>query len=459
MSDHGSTSTHSSNDADRLVRKIKENLDGEVSLSKHLRACGYLCRLRRTINTGGPLAAAARAPLLCTGIAVWRLGRVDATVDEDHARLLQRTCTLIFAVLCMSELSGRVDRLADTLATLSTAESAHVDAVLEQAGRATLWELIRPRRRVRRKPGAQASYDTEADDAEHDGPDDAEVVVVVEDDEEPDEPSGGSGGGGGSRGKRSRGARWADAMRSGAGDLARGTLLQGVRQLQTDVFGPLDTLASDFFRYTAMQISETLLMPNGDRDFVTLASERSLRIAPAERAERLFNIVQNAESEAGQFVTRDLLLSLWLPTSIVGLRRTLLLSRAASTMAGVEHPEVTQRAHEVAMQGAEWTWKNSRSEAERMSVLLAGVAVMTTKGKPGEADGIRKGDAFGGRVQMPCFETAPPASGMRLALVPHAKRWILYRVSFGGMPTVLCSQAGFEGLCTCTLQLCAEERR
>tara|TARA_B110001452_G_scaffold198367_1_gene168341 strand:+ start:6010 stop:7371 length:1362 start_codon:yes stop_codon:yes gene_type:complete len=453
MSDHGSTSTHASDDPGRLVRRIRESLDGaeEVSLNRHLKACGYLCRLRRTVSSGGPLAAASRGPLLCTGIAVWRLGRVDVSVDDDHARLLQRTCTLIFAVLCMSELSGRVDRLADTLATLSTAESAHVDSLLEQAGRATLWELIRPRRRVRRKP--QASYDTEADDAEHDGPDDAEVVVV-EDDEEPDEPSGG-----GSRGKRSRGARWADAMRSGAGDLARGTLLQGVRQLQTDVFGPLDTLASDFFRYTAMQISETMLMPNGDRDFVTLESERSLRIAPAERAERLFNIVQNAESEAGQFVTRDLLLSLWLPASVVGLRRTLLLSRAASTMAGVEHPEVTQRAHEVAMQGAEWTWKNSRSEAERMSVLLAGVAVMTTKGKPGEADGIRKGDAFGGRVQMPCFETAQSTSGMRLALVPHSKRWILYRVSSGGMPTVLCSQAGFEGFCTCTLQLCAEQRR
>ena len=91
-----------------------------------------------------------------------------------------------------------------------------------------------------------------------------------------------------------------------------------------------------------------------------------------------------------------------------------------------------------------------------MCCLLAGVAVLTTKG---DEDPIRKADAFGGRVQLPFYETPPPpANALRLALVPAARRWILFRLDKRGMPRVEASQRGFEGLCNAVLQLVASLR-
>lgn len=47
-------------------------------------------------------------------------------------------------------------------------------------------------------------------------------------------------------------------------------------------------------------------------------------------------------------VLRDLLLSFLLPGGIVGVRRTLLLSRAASTAAGIDYADAVNQAHSVA---------------------------------------------------------------------------------------------------------------
>ena len=66
------------------------------------------------------------------------------------------------------------------------------------------------------------------------------------------------------------------------------------------------------------------------------------------------------------------------------------------------------------MAGAEFIWQHSKDELERACALLAGVAILTTRG--GE-DPIRKKDAFVGRVSLPFFETTPPPPGVkRLAL-------------------------------------------
>ena len=51
-------------------------------------------------------------------------------------------------------------------------------------------------------------------------------------------------------------------------------------------------------------------------------------------------------------IVRDMLLSFLLPASHVGVRKTLLLTRASSTHAGVDYPELTTRSHEVAMGGS-----------------------------------------------------------------------------------------------------------
>ena len=161
--------------------------------------------------------------------------------------------------------------------------------------------------------------------------------------------------------------------------------------------------------------------------------------------------MQAAESEAGQNILRDFVLSFLLPPAMVGVRRGLLMSRAASTNAGIDHPLAVQRAHDVAMAGAEYIWENSTDELERMCCLLAGVGILTTKGGD---DPIRKLDAFGGRVSLPFLETtAPTGSSMRLMLVPDARRWILYRIDARGSPKIVSSLSSFTGLCDSVLAL------
>lgn len=103
------------------------------------------------------------------------------------------------------------------------------------------------------------------------------------------------------------------------------------------------------------------------------------------------------------------------------------------------------------MAGSEWIWCNGTDALERMCCLLAGLAVLTTKG---QEDPIRKADAFGGRLKLPFLETPPPAADApRVVLIPSARRWVLHRIDARGRPVILCSLHGFEGFCDVALQL------
>lgn len=102
------------------------------------------------------------------------------------------------------------------------------------------------------------------------------------------------------------------------------------------------------------------------------------------------------------------------------------------------------------MAGTEYIWQHSTDPLERACALLAGVAVLTTRG--GE-DPIRKKDAFLGRVSLPFLETTPPPPGVkRLVLIPDQRRWVLYKIGKDNSPTVLCNLRGFEGMCDCLLE-------
>jgi hypothetical protein len=109
----------------------------------------------------------------------------------------------------------------------------------------------------------------------------------------------------------------------------------------------MEALGPRFYRAAAERLAVGMLLPDGDRDFCTLDAA-SIARSDEERTEKLLNIVQAGESEAGQGVARALMLSLCLPASVVGVRRTLLLSRQAYATAGVDHPKVVERAHNVA---------------------------------------------------------------------------------------------------------------
>jgi len=240
------------------------------------------------------------------------------------------------------------------------------------------------------------------------------------------------------------------ALRSAAA--AMQTPAEGAASNATAAWRRLETLAPVFFRNSADAMAFRMLLPDGDADFVSLDAGRLARLSEGERSSKLAAIAQAAESESGQSVARSLMLSFLLPPSVVGTRRSLLLSRQANTQAMIDHPNEVERAHNLAMAGTEWIFDKGADDLERAVALLAGVAMLTTEGSE---EGVRKGSACDGRVQLPFFETPPPAkpSALRLAFVPHLRRWVLYRLDKRGKPAVVCSQRGFEGLCTAALLL------
>jgi hypothetical protein len=186
-------------------------------------------------------------------------------------------------------------------------------------------------------------------------------------------------------------------------------------------------------------------MLKSERDFMTLSTQRIRSLTAKDRENALSSVISAAESESGQSVLRDLVMSFLLPRKVVGQRRTLLLSRETSARASKEFPWVASLAHEVAMQGAEHVFEHSKSELKRVCALLTGIAMLTTTGTD---DTIRKATAFNGLVQLPFLETVPPSNRMqpRLALVPTTRSWALYTLSRSGRPVVELSQRGFDGL-------------
>ena len=235
-----------------------------------------------------------------------------------------------------------------------------------------------------------------------------------------------------------------------SGDLARAAMQAGSAQLATASAEELAPLARTFFKASTDSFLSQQLT-GGPDDFLTLGAARFAAAASRnDRDESIANIVAAAESELGQVVFRDLLMSFKLPVSVLGVRRVLVVTREAQQVATETFPEIVNQAHERAMEGANWCWNHNDDPLVRTCVLLAGVAMLTTIGG---SDGIRKSDAFGGRVQLPFLETAPPPPhALRVALLPNAQSWTLYSHK-GGKLDIRCVGTGEEGLLLCLLPL------
>ena len=159
-------------------------------------------------------------------------------------------------------------------------------------------------------------------------------------------------------------------------------------------------------------------------DFLTLDAVALARETGHLREERLQGIADCAESEAGQTVLRDLILSFKLPRTVVGVRRTALLGRESNRIATEQHPGILGGAHDCAMRGARWTWDKDTDPVHKMCALLAGIAVQSFE----NAQSVRKDDVFNGRVQLPFLETLPVEPTVkRLALLEHSHEWIVYQ--------------------------------
>ena len=380
--------------AARLSRKASTE---RLSLSAHLSIGRLLCKLRDAIVAGEALSKQDAVKVLCAGISFYRRHTLGDAQEEDEdstetTALLKQSATLIFVLLASVE--ARTNGTVDL-------ESAR--AVVDHAQEATLAHVLgKPR-------PAEGAEEQEQED----------------------------------------GPTWTEAMAQvSPGELSLNVLKLAARGLsRPSRIADLDALADSFFRASAACMASRLLLKEGATDFVSLSAQKS----DIPREKRLLAIAQAGESEAGQSCLRDILLSFLLPARIVGVRRNLLLSRAASTAAGVDYAEAVNNAHSCAMAGTEWIWKHGTSELERACALLAGVAVLITRG--GE-DPMRKQDAFMGRMTFPWLETSAPPDGVkRLALLPDKQRWILYKISpKTGKPVLICSLRGFEGLCDCLLQ-------
>ena len=229
------------------------------------------------------------------------------------------------------------------------------------------------------------------------------------------------------------------------GEVAQSLLAVAIAELGSSDETATARVAERFFRASALEMQSMKFGEFGKDEFLSLSASRFCVTASMDTSDsELLNIVAAAESEAGQSVLRDIMLSFLLPANVVGVRRTLLLSRAASSSATLLYADQVQQAHETAMAGAAHTWNNATDELRRSCVLLAGLACLLTRG--GE-DPIRKGSAFGGRVQLPFLETPmPKRTALRISLVPSSGLWVLYRLSNEATPEILSSATGLEGL-------------
>lgn len=195
------------------------------------------------------------------------------------------------------------------------------------------------------------------------------------------------------------------------------------------------------------------------------------------------------ESELGQAILRDLVLSFTLPRRVVGVRRTALLSRACNARITNDYATQLQTAHEVALRGCAWTFSNDDDVIHRTAALLAGLATLLLAGS---TRAVRTEDMFAGYVRLPFLETAPPPKNhtpgkslgkrafalhdastanvsdggytrlrhdSRLMLMEHTNEWIVYSMpraadtNAASSPCVLMRQSGYDGLCHALLLL------
>ncbi len=191
--------------------------------------------------------------------------------------------------------------------------------------------------------------------------------------------------------------------------------------------------------------------------------------ATTEQGELLMSLLRKANGNTGQKLVSDFILSLRLPRSHVGVRRTAAISVPKLESLGQLHHEVIQRAHEVCMTGSEEIWSTRDQPDEQINciaVLLAGLAVHFAESNRA----VRNNCAFGGVVTTPFTEceraiVSSQETRGRDGHGPAATRHVIvctrgYFFLVGTtdslprrLESVLCYGKGLSGLCACALML------
>jgi hypothetical protein len=379
----------------RILRKLQTApLHQTMAIADHQKATDAMLNLRDLMVNGLHVDRDVAACLTCAGIAVHR--RILIGPEQlGAAQHVQTTQALLFVLVVLASVGNEASPAGEDLSKVRDEYLMNLSAWESNS----LWEQIRS-----------------ADD---------DVAT----------------------------SSWARALRE------PGTICQAILKIvRTRVKEPsleeLSQYGGTFFRASAAAMAVALLdsvAPVFDgNDFLTLDAVAFVHQVPenALRVERLQGIADCAESEAGQTVLRDLILSFKLPRKVVGVRRTALLGRESNRIATESHHIILSAAHDCAMRGARWTWDKDEDPLHKMCALLAGLAVQSFD----SAQSVRKDDMYKGRVQLPFLETLTvEPSVQRLALLEHSHEWVVYSMNTGAQPVVRLRQAGFEGLAAAVL--------
>jgi len=412
--------------------------DRFISTRDHTKAAEHLCALQAALCARNPVSRASQIKLICVITSLLRrITRLRAEAEAslqsgyveggvDTADVFVDTLTLAFVLVAVADVSARGGVPVD---------SNSAEAELKQTMGRTLWsELSRVSNKRRAEPGDGV------DELERQRLITEEIVdrrfIVSEDS-----------------------SSWSTFLFQPGACAGAALRVAGglVESASLDMMLLFRDLAFVFARNTIAQMQTQMLKSCDDRDFLTLSTQHVVYASSDECNEDLMTIILAGESEAGQSCLRDIIVSFLLPKDVIGVRRTLLLSREISARVASEYPWVAGIAHETAMIGCENVWKTSKSELKRACALLAGFAMLSTSGC-GD-DMIRKSTAFDGRVQLPFLECAPPAAAASsvgapckmLALVPSTRSWVIYSISHDGKPLVDLSNRGLDGLCMALL--------
>ena len=403
-----SQNSNPTRDADRLAEKIYEKIcscDGrELPVKAHKSAVNAMVALRTLLLSSCEISRESRMILLYAGISVQR----RSMVSEDAVEVsdLEVSLVLLFALqlLCESSDASPVDGCASPSLVdpvdPPTANESLDDQVLNQAASMSLFGQMH---------------------------------------------------------EQTKSEGWDGVLRINSEAVCRACLSTGNRTRKSSTLKSYGVLAGLFFRNSSLALKYSLLASkecSEDRSaFLTLGAIDFLENANEEvKAANLAAIVSAGESEVGQQLMRDFILSFTLPAKVAGVRRFPLLSREANNTATAEYTALLGEAHEVAMAGAEWTWEHSENSLHRMCALLSGLCILLA-GR-GSADHVRKNDCFRGRVLLPFLETSPPnPKVLRMELIPHNNEWVVYHVDKHGQPVVHLRAFGFEGFCDGSLLL------
>ena len=445
----GSSGQKHATSVDGLVKKISKKLSvgtqQTISCAEHKKACEYMTLLKSTLldPTAKAISAQSKMSLTCSGVYLFK--RVVCGDESDDSKAdLKRTLALLFVLIV---LSNREKVAPDSaMQTGSEEVEMEVEMEVEEGGAPTPTN-----------PTSTSGSSGSSGSSDPSGPSDFELACKEEEDTL---------------------AGWKkgclhdhmekECSKVPASDLyeqphqshfiARLCLVISDRQANKLSFDELTTMACHFFHQSAQAMSVQLFnsISKVDKaekvdDFLTLSSFSFLEAASGQNNTKLVAIADIAESESGQSVLRDLILSFTLPRSVVGCRRTCILTRETNNVATKQYPEVLGAAHDAAMRGAEYCFADDPSLLYKTCALLAGIAVILTV----NAQSIRRDDAFRGRVLLPFLETKIEPQfeyKPRLQYLADTDDWVVYDIKRStGLPVVEFRGSGFDGCCQACL--------